>query len=242
MAIEWYNMYYSGTNIVSIGVDWQMTQTDTSVSITPLVYRWDKQSTDNYGGRWSESLSPDPVGAGSWSGLTWGSGSGTRQIDSFAKRTYTRGSSASTVTLKISWDASFGSYYNGAFRTLGSDSHTWTLTVPAKPAPSTYSVSFNANGGTGGPSSTTKTAGTNLYISALIPTRIGYRCLGWATSSTATSINYKISGVYSTDANITLYAVWEKIPDTYEVKNDDNVDNMFVQTSGKTISDVFYKT
>lgn len=241
MAIEWYNMYYGSTNIVSVGIDWQKTETDTQVSIQPLIYRWDKYSTDNYGSKWSESLSPDPVGAGSWSGLSWGSGSGTRQIDSFAKRTYTKGSSASTITYKMSWDSSFGSW-SDSFRTLGSGSHTWTLTVPAKPAPSTYTVNFNANGGIGGPTSTTKTAGTNLYISALIPTRVGYRCLGWATSSTATSINYKISGVYSTDANITLYAVWEKIPDTYEVKNDENVDYILVETAGKTVSDVLYKT
>ena len=34
--------------------------------------------------------------------------------------------------------------------------------------------------------------------------------MGWATSSSATSASYAAGGSYTSDANITLYAVWEK--------------------------------
>lgn len=80
----------------------------------------------------------------------------------------------------------------------------WYPTLP------TYTVSYNANGGSGAPSSQTKTWGTNLKLSSTKPTRSGYTFLGWATSSTATSAAYSASGTYSANAKATLYAVWRK--------------------------------
>lgn len=207
MAIEWYDMYYGSTNIVSVGVDWNVTaNTNTSYSIAPLIYRWDTQSTDNYGSKYSETLSPDPSGAGYWSGLSWGSGSGTRKIDTFATRTYTKTTSTQTVTMKLSWDSSFGSYYSGAFRSLGSGSHTWTLTIPAL---STVTVTFNDNGGSGGPGSQSFYYDVSKALSSTKPTRTGFEFLGWSTSSTATSASYSSGSSYSFTSNTTLYAVWK---------------------------------
>ena len=207
MAIEWYNLTYSGTNIVSVGVDWNVTSNSvTSYSIAPLIYRWDKQSTDNYGSKYSEALSPDPSGSGSWSGLSWGSGSGSRKIDSFATRTYTKKTSTQTVTMKISWDSSFGSYYSGAFRTLGSGSHTWTLTIPALDK---VTITFNNNGGSGGPGTQSVYYGTSTALSSTKPTRTGYEFLGLSTSSIATSVTYSAGENYSITSATTLYAVWK---------------------------------
>ena len=73
----------------------------------------------------------------------------------------------------------------------------------------TYTVSYNANGGSGAPSSQTKTQGTALTLSSTKPTRTGYTFLGWSTSSTATGATYSASGSFTTDANTTLYAVWK---------------------------------
>lgn len=73
----------------------------------------------------------------------------------------------------------------------------------------TYTISYNANGGSGAPSSQTKTHGTNLTLSSTKPTRTGYTFLGWSTSSTATSATWKAGGTYSTEASNTLYAVWQ---------------------------------
>lgn len=73
-----------------------------------------------------------------------------------------------------------------------------------------YTITFNANGGSGTPAAQTKTHGTALTLSSTKPTRDGYTFLGWATSSTATSAQYKPGAGYTQDADVTLYAVWQK--------------------------------
>ena len=74
-----------------------------------------------------------------------------------------------------------------------------------------YTVSYNANGGSGAPGSQTKKHGTNLTLSSTKPTKTGYSFLGWGTSSTTSTVAYKPGGTYTSNSNITLYAVWEKL-------------------------------
>lgn len=73
----------------------------------------------------------------------------------------------------------------------------------------TYTVSYNANGGTGAPSNQTKTYGVTLTLSNSKPTRTNYNFLGWATSASATSATYAAGGSYTANAAVTLYAVWQ---------------------------------
>lgn len=89
-----------------------------------------------------------------------------------------------------------------------SASHYTSYTVPAKTI-STYTISYNANGGSGAPGSQTKKHDITLTLSSTIPTRTKYTFLGWSTSSTATSATYTAGGSYTTNADATLYAVWE---------------------------------
>ena len=74
---------------------------------------------------------------------------------------------------------------------------------------STYTVSYNANGGSGAPGSQTKIQDVALTLSTTKPTRSGYTFLGWATSSSATSAKYSAGGSYTSNAGVTLYAVWK---------------------------------
>lgn len=60
----------------------------------------------------------------------------------------------------------------------------FTVTAPSRPK---YTIRYDANGGTGAPSSQTKTYGYTLTLSSTKPTRTGYNFLGWSTSKTATS-------------------------------------------------------
>lgn len=83
-----------------------------------------------------------------------------------------------------------------------------------------WKVSYNANGGIGAPGSQTKTIGVDLKLSTTKPTRIGYTFLGWSTSKTASSASYSPGATYSSNAALTLYAVW-KI-NTWTVKYDAN--------------------
>lgn len=72
----------------------------------------------------------------------------------------------------------------------------------------TFTVSFNANGGSGAPSTQTKTYGVTLTLSSTKPTRAGYIFKGWGTSKTDTTATYQPGGSYTSNSNITLYAIW----------------------------------
>ena len=73
----------------------------------------------------------------------------------------------------------------------------------------TYTIQYDANGGTGAPAAQTKTQGVPLTLSSTVPTRSGYTFLGWAESQSATAAQYQPSGSFTKDANTTLYAVWK---------------------------------
>lgn len=71
-----------------------------------------------------------------------------------------------------------------------------------------HTVSYNANGGTGAPDSQKKIYGSTLTLSTARPTRDGYVFIGWATTS-AGDVAYMPGSAYGTDADVTLYAVWQ---------------------------------
>lgn len=73
----------------------------------------------------------------------------------------------------------------------------------------TYTISYNANGGSGAPGNQTKTYGQTLTLSSTRPTRTNYNFIGWGTSSGSTSAAYQPGGSYTSNGNATLYAVWE---------------------------------
>ena len=79
----------------------------------------------------------------------------------------------------------------------------------------TYTVSYNANGGSGAPGSQTKTYGVTLKLSSTKPTRTNYNFLGWGTSASSTTVAYAAGANYTANAGVTLYAIWQlayKIP------------------------------
>ncbi len=83
-----------------------------------------------------------------------------------------------------------------------------------------YTVSFNANGGTGAPSAQIKTQGDSLVLSSNVPTKEGYKFVGWSSDNGATSAQYSPGSLYNNDSEITLYAVWSQ--STYTVSFDSN--------------------
>ena len=101
----------------------------------------------------------------------------------------------------------------------GSYTSNSSITLYAVWSINTYTVSYNANGGSGAPSSQTKTYGSTLTLSSTKPTRSGYDFLGWATSSTATSASYSAGGSYTSNSSVTLYAVWEKTNYEFSISN-----------------------
>lgn len=76
-------------------------------------------------------------------------------------------------------------------------------------------VSYNANGGSGAPSSQTFLKGNKLTLSTGKPKRTGYAFQGWAVSSSASSASYKAGKAYQFTSNVTLYAVWKSCSHSY---------------------------
>lgn len=117
--------------------------------------------------------------------------------------TYSRGTS--------NWSESCAMKLSGIDRVGGTMTATTSYTVPKLDS---YTVSYNANGGTGAPGAQTKYYGKNITLSTTKPTRTGYTFQGWATSSTG-AVAYQPGATYSANAGITLYAKWTAI--TYAV-------------------------
>ncbi|MBQ8942865.1 MAG: leucine-rich repeat protein, partial [Clostridia bacterium] len=74
--------------------------------------------------------------------------------------------------------------------------------------PETYTLTYNANGGSGAPAN--QTGNGNITLSAVSPKRNDYTFLGWATISNAITAQYQPGATYNLIANSTLYAVWQK--------------------------------
>lgn len=158
---------------------------------------------------YSVTLAGTTVGSGNFSasGIT-----GTAEI---ARGTKTINKTTSKQWISFGASFAFNGTWNGVYG--GTKSASGSIEVAAKPS---YTISYNANGGSGAPSSQTKWYGTNLTLSSSKPTRTGYSFLGWSTSSSATSATYAAGGIYSANASTRLYAVWKA--NTYTVKYDAN--------------------
>ena len=119
-----------------------------------------------------------------------------------------------------SW-ASSASYHGGDTYKLNQNT-----TFYAVWSRNSYTISYNANGGTGAPSSQTKYYGTTLTLSSAKPYRTGYTFKGWALYASSTSPLYQPGDDYNYNISRTLYAVWEKdappAPTSYTVSYDAN--------------------
>ena len=72
----------------------------------------------------------------------------------------------------------------------------------------TFTVTYDANNGTGAPGSQTKVYDVDLILSSTQPTRENHIFLGWGTAPLATTVAYAPGATYSANASITLYAMW----------------------------------
>jgi len=79
------------------------------------------------------------------------------------------------------------------------------------PLPVTYTLTYNANGGTGGPAAQANiAAGAEVTLATTgLPTRDGYTFKGWGADAAATATVTKVT----VSADTTVYAVWEKLPE-----------------------------
>lgn len=79
----------------------------------------------------------------------------------------------------------------------------------------TYTLYYNANGGSGAPASQ---SGASTYtVSSTQPTKDGSTFLGWSRNPSATSAEYQPGSTISLTADTTLYAVWRTNPVEHKI-------------------------
>lgn len=115
----------------------------------------------------------------------------------------------------------------GTYQSFTASGTSASTTLYACWTAQTYTISYNANGGSGAPSPQTKTHNIALTLSSTIPTRDGYEFLGWSTSSTATSATYSAGDSYTSNAAATLYAVWKVL--SYDITFFNSKDGINIQ-------------
>ncbi len=91
--------------------------------------------------------------------------------------------------------------------------------APNPPAVTTYTVNFNANGGTGAMAAQAIAAGATAALRANAFTRSSYVFIGWSTTATgpvAYADGASVKNLAAAGGSVTLYAKWAK--KTYKVK------------------------
>ena len=144
-------------------------------------------------------------------GMTASSGSGSVILNPFG--TYaSRGSGSFTGTYSISGNGAATQSITVIFRNYNDDngdSKTTTVSFNVNvPAWTSYKVSYNANGGSGVPSSQTKWKDQTLTLSSTKPTRTGYTFSKWNTKSDGSGTSYSSGASYTANSAATLYAIW----------------------------------
>lgn len=122
-------------------------------------------------------------------------------------------SASGTVTLDAPAEGAEYAYFNYIYNT-GAPFENAGMTVivavevPEKPAVESYTVSYDANGGSGAPGVQKKLKDEPLPLSTKEPTRDGYTFLGWAYDADAAEPDFHPGDEYTGNESVTLYAVW----------------------------------
>ncbi len=97
----------------------------------------------------------------------------------------------------------------------------------------TFNITYNPNGGENAPENQTQKYNEVITLSTQIPTREGYKFLGWSTIDNATSAMFQPGDSYGPNKDITLYAVWEEnTGDFFEIQGN-------IKTFGQATDDIY---
>lgn len=95
---------------------------------------------------------------------------------------------------------------------IGDDFDVTLYAVWSQNVVKTWSITYNANGGSNAPAKQTANVGQSITITYSKPTRTGYTFLGWSTWNESPQPEEAFTPGYSyrSDYDITLYAVWKQ--------------------------------
>lgn len=120
-----------------------------------------------------------------------------------------RAESAKTVQFSLTFP--FGLIWSGVW----CESRTCSGSFEIQPISTgteaqTYTVYYNANGGSGAPAAQTKVEDETLYLSSQVPVRVGYKFVKWEASVNGipTGTYFNPGGAYTWNNNVSMIAVW----------------------------------
>lgn len=204
------------------------------------VQRWTGSWTSNgHAFRYPNSSSGTQYHArkGSGSKGTWyyasgsSSGSYTSEATPWSYSGTVSGTGSGNISITVGWN---DDWTTPAVSYGGWNAYTFSVPYPAQ---ASYTISYNANGGTGAPGNQTKYQGTSLTLSSTKPTRSNSTATGytvtfngnggtpsktsqaatnttsytfskWNTKSDGSGTSYDAGASYTADAAATLYAQW----------------------------------
>lgn len=253
----WYSASSGGTKVGNGGD----TYTDTTYS---TIYAQWSQSTFTYtiqfngNGNTGGSIPSSISKSGTSTSVVMGDiGSSVPTKTGYTFRGWSASSSYSSKRIAYSSSNGGGADVNGVSATTTSSSWTYAnycsntggstssriLTLYAQWEANRYTISYDANGGSGAPSSQTKIYGTALTLSSTKPTRTSstatitttlnyngngtsngsksttkttsYTFKNWNTNSSGTGTSYNAGASYTANAAATLYAQWTTNNPTY---------------------------
>ena len=116
-----------------------------------------------------------------------------------------------TFSIKAEFRATgYGSDWSGNYGSTGEQSGS--ISCPAR----TYSVTYDANGGSGAPASQSKEYNVALTLSSTVPTYSGYEFKGWQSGN----VTYQPGDNYTGNAALVLTAVWQALTTDLEDVDD----------------------
>ena len=98
-------------------------------------------------------------------------------------------------------------------------SYTKSITLYAIWEVDTYTISYNATGGSGAPASQTKTYGKDLVLSSVVPSKKGCKFVCWNTKEDGSGESYDPGSTCEVNKSIVLYAIWKKVENMAINKN-----------------------
>ena len=131
-------------------------------------------------------------------------------------------------TFKNWYCDSLEKYYTDKQSVKNVTSQSITLQFHAQWNENTYTVKYNANGGTGSRDPVTVRYTQNVSLSGSGFSRTGYTFLGWSKTTTGAVISSPASGLTATNGGtVTLYARWA--PKTYTVNYQIDIGGITIQ-------------
>lgn len=240
-GIVWGSVVGSGTKQAKLGIYVKLTTSNTQVVREVQVWYWTRyavsDSTNTFYYDCSQTATSATTSKGSVSishssNSSWSTSNQTK-LATYSS-TYTRGTSAKTYKIYAKLT---GIDYIG----VAASANT-SFTIPAL---ASYTISYNANGGSGAPSNQTKYYGTTLTLSSTKPTKANatatytvtldanggscstssltstktttYTFSKWNTASDGSGTAYAAGASYTANAAATLYAIYTSSASTTAV-------------------------